>query len=162
MLKIASDAATSSVSEDEAMKKIHPLHTLAMPVGIMSTLVTCTASISKDKNRRCLRARIPGSDYCTFHKNPFSISKTGCVEIPSSKAKDDNGNSPQKHKNARIFKTVAQLKDDVRDFFKKISPNASNNLKWDIQCIEDAYLSERNVPFALGLLVRRYFPGYGK
>ena len=156
LLQLASEAATTSITVEEAMNKIPPLHSSAIPIGVMSTLVTCIATISKNKNRRCLRAKMPGSNYCTIHKNPFP-SKNECVIVPTSKSP-----SPSKRKRTRVFKSVAQIKKDVQKFFSEISPTVYNGLKWNIQSIEDAFLAERNNPFALGLHVRRYFPGYGK
>ncbi len=163
LLEIASSAAKTSVNVDEAIGKIPRIHTSAIPDGIMASLVTCIATISKDKSRRCLRAKVKGSDYCTIHKNPYnSISKNECIVVSSSKSSVHFEKGLAQRKQGKTFKSLSQLKVDAHDFFRKVSPHANNDLKWNIQCIEDAFLSERNVPFALGLHIRRFFPGYGK
>lgn len=149
------------------MSKILPLHLPAIPVGVMNALVTCIATISKD-NRRCLRPKVHGSDYCSTHHDVVSSAynkqknvKDGSAPKRKYRSNENEDIARQCKKGKPIFKSIASLKDDVSIFFRKMSPFVKNLLKWNIQSIEDTLCSERNMPFALGLQVRRYFPGYG-
>ncbi len=126
--------------------------------------------MSKD-NRRCLRPKVPGSDYCICHSDPGCVKASTesshgkkCTNISLKRKDRENGSdeSPRRKKRKKIFKSIACLKDDVSSFFRGVCPHKMNLLNWNIQCVEDAFCSERNMPFALGLQVRRYFPGYGK
>lgn len=150
------------------MSKIPPLHIPSIPVGVINTLVTCVATVSKD-NRRCLRPRVQGSDYCCIHIDTISpTTKTQknvqCHISLKRKDRDNSNDDIKRHckKKKESFASIANLKDDVSNFFRRMSPCVKNILNWDIQCVEDAFCSERNMPFALGLQVRRYFPGYGR
>jgi len=155
LFDIVRKAAKTAVNVDEAMAKIPSLHAPAIPRGVMNSLVTCIASTSKD-NRRCLRMKLPGSDFCTIHDDPNEVAQN---DIKRNSVDDENA-SPRK-KRRLLFKSVASLKSDVSNFLKSVSPYHMNDLKWNVQCVEDVFLSERNTPFALGLKLRRYFPGYG-
>ena len=105
---------------------------------------------------------IRGPDYCTIHADTsFLKTNTQLTTKRRHDVTDENNISPSHKKRKILFKSIATLKDDMSTFFKSCSPYVQNLLQWDIQCAEDAFCSERNAPFALGLLVRRYFPGYG-
>ena len=146
------------------MSKLAPLHVPAVSVGVIKALVTCIATV-KD-GRRCLRPKINGFDYCSSHIAAFSANPTNKKIGRQLKRKHDESiacDAPTKSKKKRKrFKSITSFIDDVSNFFKTVSPHVKNLLRWDIQNVEDAFCSERNVPFALGLTVRRYFPGYGK
>ena len=161
MLQIASTATITATSVEEAKSNIPPLHAQSIPVSILNTLVTCIATVSRD-HRRCRRPRLLGSDYCTIHADTsFLTTNTQLTTKRRHDVTDENNIAPSCKKRKILFKSIATLKDDMSTFFKSCSPYVQNLLQWDIQCAEDAFCSERNAPFALGLLVRRYFPGYG-
>lgn len=168
MLKIASQAAESALNVEEAMSNILPLDAPAIPIGVMNALVTCIAKTSKG-NRRCRRPKVNGSDFCVVHNDTtFSSNRlqTNTLTRTSPKRKfflenNEEAHGVQKKKKAR-FKSIAAMKADVQNFFREVcQPYVKNLLKWNIQSVEDAFCSERNAPFPLGLHVRRYFPGYG-
>jgi hypothetical protein len=165
LFKIASDASKNALHVSEAMSKIPSIHKPAIPISVMNALVTCIATVSKD-NRRCLRPKVAGSDYCSVHNDPCAIAlidnqQKNNISCKRKERDIDNQESP-KRKKRKQFKSIACLMDDVSNFFRRMSPHVKNLLRWDIQCTEDLFCSERNMPFALGLQVRRYFPGYGK
>ena len=110
LMKIASDAATPALSVDQALANIPPIHLPAIPIGVVNALVTCIATVSKSKKRRCLRPRVPGSDYCSCHKDPENpVPSKQRLKKPKQRdeslkrkcRESDNEKSPRQHKKRR-------------------------------------------------------------
>jgi len=160
LLQIAHEATRDAMSVKEAISNLPHVHKQAVPETVLNHLVTCTAIVNKDQ-RRCLRQRLPGSDYCSVHNidTPLSLTATpNQMEASTGMVSESSKQNGRK----RRYSGVNVLKNDVSNFLStKIQSNKQNVKNWTIHCIEDAILCEYQTPFPLGLLVRKYFVGYG-
>lgn len=164
LLEIAYAASKDAMTVADAMKEIPDLHKPAIPIGVMNSLVTCIAVVSRT-NRRCQNAKVHNTDYCASHRNAIVISPRH-DNLKVGTTNDDSrhvGNGLKRTKEPRVetFVSIDTLVNNIRMHLKGTLQNQENTKKWEIQCIEDAFLCERNEPFPLGLKVRRYFPGHG-
>ena len=163
LMQIASDAARDQLQVCDAMKRIPEIHKSAIPDLVLKALVTCIATVRKS-NRRCLCPKAVGSDYCAAHKSAIELSNRGkdadAVFLEPKADRVQRVNSEVSLQGP--FVTIHHLLENIRDALRDTLPQQENFRKWRIKCIEDAFLCERNEPFPLGLIVRRFFPGHGK
>jgi len=187
LLKIAEKAAREARTTSECIQFIPFEHRPAIPESVIASLITCIFIIGKRTNnqRRCLRPKAPGVDYCAFHCDPLLI--TPCItkeesveeralddqnplnmnDVSSSNvlSSPDHSKIPSKErstKSSNSEKGVLTIMSSLPKFLsQRLDTSHSNILNWKVNCIEDAILCEENNPFPLGLLVRRFFPRYG-
>jgi len=167
-MQIASDAAKDQLYIQDAMARISAIHACAIPETVMKCLVTCIATVNKT-NRRCLLPKKKNSDYCNTHQDAIQLSissannvKPVAEKVPGDTEElcdddEDNGMNPR-----GPFISIDELIQNVRHSLRETLATQENTRNWRIKCIEDAFLCERNQPYPLGMLVRRYFPGHGK
>uniref|UniRef100_A0A7S4SER4 Uncharacterized protein n=2 Tax=Ditylum brightwellii TaxID=49249 RepID=A0A7S4SER4_9STRA len=187
LLKIAEKAAREARTTSECIQFIPFEHRPAIPESVIASLITCIFIIGKrtTNQRRCLRPKAQGVDYCAFHCDPLlltpCITKEESVEeralddqnplnmndVSSSNvlSSPDHSKIPPKErstKSSNSEKGVLTIMSSLPKFLsQRLDTSHSNILNWKVNCIEDAILCEENNPFPLGLLVRRFFPRYG-
>ena len=166
-MQIASDAAKDQLYIQDAMARISAIHACAIPETVMKGLVTCIATVNKT-NRRCLLPKKYNSDYCNAHQDAIqlSISSANNVKLVAEKLPGDTeelcGDGEDDDINPRSpFLSIDELIQNVRHTLRETLATQENTRNWRIKCIEDAFLCERNQPYPVGMLVRRYFPGHG-
>lgn len=160
LLQIAAEAAKEQLHLQDAVERIPDLHSCAIPDIVMRYLVTCIAIASSSK-RRCLLPKLENSDYCTLHQDVISLNNDKVSDEIENQS-DDVAKEYLKEKEApNPFVSVDCLMNDIRSRLRNALNTQENARNWEIKCIEDAFLCERNEPYPLGLMVRRYFPGHG-
>ena len=150
LLAMARDAAEKSKSIEEAMNLISKDERHAIPEVVLDGLVTCTAMVGKGRSRRrCKAPRYAGLAFCVSHCDPLLMQKcrTLSVDHPKETEQSQEGIS-------RIIKNFPTFLSGIHD-------KLVNNYGWSVNCIEDAILCGENMPFPLGLNVRKFFVGYG-
>jgi hypothetical protein len=161
LLQIAAEAAKDQLYLQDAVKKIPALHSCAIPDIVMRYLVTCIATTSSSK-RRCLLPKHGHSNYCALHQDVISLNNDKVSDEVQCQT-DNVANEFMKELDAaNPFVSVDCLIDNIRSRLLSVRNTQENTRNWEIKCIEDAFLCERNEPYPLGLVVRRYFPGHGK
>lgn len=176
LLEIAKEAALNAYSLEDALEAVLPVHKPAIPEIVLNSLVTCSFIISKGK-RRCLRQKAPGSDYCHLHTDPSMMAPiSNEVKCPKAKSdpgdlvsnsgiksnKDDSTKKQSQDVSSPLSQNIISLTlSIINSLRKKITPHHVNKLDWNINCIEDAIISQEHAPFPIGLRVRRFFPSYG-
>lgn len=162
LLLIALDAAKDQLHVRDAMTRVPDLHACAIPEFVVNALVTCIGTVNRS-NRRCLLPKLRDSDYCSAHQSAIGFySEQGKEEPVDMETKVTN--IEESSGNDTVigpFISIDLLLKNVRHTLRETLPLQENSRKWRIKCIEDAFLCERNEPFPLGLIVRRFFPGHG-
>lgn len=165
LLEIATRIASKARCVEEAMTLLPLEHKLAIPQEIFSSLITCVAMIGKKHNkRRCLRPRAPGVEYCTFHCDSELLESNNLRNFSRNEEKQTCPEAISSHQpsikiNPTQTNPIYSIQSRMGICFKT-NPKHMNELNWHIHSIEDSILSQSNVPFPLGLLVRRFFVGY--
>uniref|UniRef100_A0A7S4N6T5 Uncharacterized protein n=1 Tax=Odontella aurita TaxID=265563 RepID=A0A7S4N6T5_9STRA len=190
LLDIALSATQDARTTEEGIASIPLHHKPAIPVTVIASLITCIAMAGrKPHQRRCLKPRLPGRDYCATHCDPVSLTATSSVleSEPSKFGKDYDGESLASLPVQELSQQVASVDiagASVQSHVLTSSPienrgaitvikntsifflddgvnNLVNHTDWNVQSIEDGILCQETRPFPLGLLVRRFFPRYG-
>ena len=159
LMKIASDASKGQLQVHDALNAVPDIHKCAIPEVVLRSLVTCIAYVKRN-NRRCLCPKVAGSDYCSSHQSAIKVGinsdtlSSGAYIKKCAKKKSDA-------KQQGAFTSINQLIANIRCALRDTVSEQKNYRNWRIKCIEDAFVCERNEPFPLGLIVRRFFPGHG-
>ena len=184
LLKIALGVSQNARSVKEACGLISYVHKRAIPEVVLKHLITCIAIIGKQPSqRRCLRRKLPGKDFCSTHCDPILLTSNPIIQEQISisggigagevnKASADTfspGTTHQRSPSRGSVRNILSTHNDTRvisitaSFMKKMSTYswAINRLNWSVRCIEDTILCQESCPFPLGLLVRRFFHGFG-
>lgn len=163
LLEVAYGVAKDSLTVEDAMEKVPNFHKPAIPAGVMRSLVTCIAVVPKT-NRRCQNPKLHNCDFCSSHRKAIALAAES-KEPQSHKNRFDPEVKKKKQgleeQRSETFLPIDRLLHNIRSKLRETRFNQENARGWEIQCIEDAFLCERNEPFPLGLKVRRYFPGHG-
>uniref|UniRef100_A0A7R9VLI6 Histone-lysine N-methyltransferase n=2 Tax=Pseudictyota dubia TaxID=2749911 RepID=A0A7R9VLI6_9STRA len=184
LLEIALDAAQGAQTTEEGMASIPYEHKPSIPESVLASLVTCVAMAGRKPNqRRCLKSRLPGMDYCATHCEPMALPSKGVEgkqmdddvkpmaspllhEITEPRASMElavGSSHSALHASSSIENRGAITIIDNTPMFFSVAGAKSlvNRTNWCVQSIEDAILCQETRPFPLGLSVRRFFPGYG-
>ena len=156
LLRLAFELAKDENHVESAIQNIPIEHACAIPGVIMKALVTCIEVVKKTK-QRCRCPKVPGSDYCSSHQKSFNIS----TRIEPQEENNVPIDNVDKSETCSPFVSVEDVRTDAKRALRRLFPKQSNPRDWQIKCIEDAFICERNEPFPLGMNVRRYFAGYG-
>ena len=131
LLVMARDAAEKSRSVEEAINLIPTDERRAIPEVVLNGLVTCAAMIEKPRS-------------------------------PSQSSEDNNCNPGDSSKETEQSNGgISTIIKNFPTFLSGIHDELVNNNDWGVNCIEDAILCGENMPFPLGLNVRKFFLGYG-
>lgn len=181
LLKIADASAKLARTVEEAVNATDLIHRRAIPLPVYSNLLTCAAVIgTKNDQRRCLRAKAGGTIWCTLHSDPLHLENKSANEERSKHVVGaDSSSTPSiiintdlisssstvtKHKSSSQFSKIeisAFVKNVLDVFERKVTYSVSNKLSWSISSVEDAMFCQEKRPFPLGMIARRFFPGYG-
>lgn len=146
----------------DAVARVPEIHRFAIPDTVMNSLVTCIATVKRTKCR-CLCPKVSGTDYCSAHQSAIKMvseeNNTENNRADRESLERENKSSTNALKSP--FISINALINNIRTTIKDTHSKQKNFRKWRINCIEDAFLCERNDPFPLGLVVRRFFPGHG-
>jgi hypothetical protein len=156
LLRLVFEFVNDEKNIEDAIRKIPIEHSCAIPKVIVKAFDTCIENAKKTK-RRCRCPKLHGSDYCASHQKVLSISTA--VEL-----KEQKSECVKIYEKNEIYSPIVGVEDvrqDLKNALRGLFPKRTNPRDWQIKCIEDAFICERNDPFPLGLGLRRYFAGYG-
>lgn len=156
LLLLAFEFSKDEEQVEDAIRNIPIEHKCAIPEVIMKSLVTCVA-VAKQTKCRCRCPKLPGSDFCANHQQTLHISS----ELGTKEEKPESIEFDEQNEGCNPFVGVEYVRTDLKSALRELFPKRDNPRDWQIKCIEDVFICERNEPFPLGLCVRRYFAGYG-
>lgn len=189
LLEIATKASAKARTVEAAHSLLPDEQKMSIPESVLTCLVTCIATIGNKKHeqRRCLRPKAFGTDYCTLHCDPMLLSSVstdvenkdkvgefGHVSVASTttSASTDSYPSLPNNREMEIAPSSGALRCSTKShaniivsmlnsLSESVDVSLANQLNWNIHCTEDAILCQENSPFPMGMLVRRFFPRYG-
>ena len=171
LLKVAAEAANGCQTTDDAMLKVPQREKLLMPRVVMDALVTCVYMIEgqNGQQRRCLKKKKRGFDYCEGHIHPSLINKPRVEEtFGSTDSYLHDGSESMSFASLQgselgpsVRSRIAAINSTMPSFLIGIQQSLANDRHWSLNSIEDSILAGETSLFPLGMKVRRYFVGHG-
>ena len=170
LLEIATKAANGCQTTDEALSNVPQREKLLMPRVVMNALVTCAYMIEgqNGQQRRCLKKKKRGFDYCEGHIHPSLINKPRVDETvcsPDSYLRDGSESmsfaSLRSELGPPVRSRIAAINSIMPSFLSDMQQSQANDRHWSLNSIEDSILAGETSLFPLGMKVRRYFVGHG-
>ena len=171
VLRIAEETALKSKTTKQALSLVPKKDKLSIPEIVMDALVTCVYMIEKKGDlRRCRKPKLAGYDYCVAHCDAALLTTPRVDEIDycslSHFREDSISRTSLPREDVRVqglfSRGISTIIEVMPSFLEnKVDSIMVNELRWNVNSIEDSILCEENKPFPLGLKVRKFFSGYG-